>query len=245
MHFLQNGSQLTEAPVPPLKGEPGFFGIASDGQPSWPGPEWFNASIFELKTLLDTYSLDFVPGSYDHLLRAFTALANQIGSGVPIGTPLPWLTQTPPDGWSIMKGQAFDTDVYPALALIYPDGLIPDMRGCGVIGVYDGETVGIYEEGQVKAHAHGATSSFSGSAVTPTGTFTGTAVSLRGNGQDEKQSVPSASDDLNPSRTWTPAGTIKINAITPSGSVTTTVASTGAERNTINHRKVNWIVRLA
>ncbi|HCM0052485.1 TPA: phage tail protein, partial [Escherichia coli] len=47
----------------------------------------------------------------------------------PPGVPLPWPSDTPPAGYAIMQGQTFDKAAYPKLAIAYPSGVIPDMRG--------------------------------------------------------------------------------------------------------------------
>ncbi|MCE7621890.1 phage tail protein, partial [Vibrio fluvialis] len=51
---------------------------------------------------------------------------------VPVGAAIPWFTDIAPDGFGMFKGQAFDMATYPELAKVFPDGIIPDMRGCGV-----------------------------------------------------------------------------------------------------------------
>lgn len=44
---------------------------------------------------------------------------------LPVGVPLPWPGDIPPDGWAVMQGQSFDKAAYPLLALAYPAGIIP------------------------------------------------------------------------------------------------------------------------
>lgn len=51
------------------------------------------------------------------------------GSALPVGVPVPWSSETPPDGWLKCNGAAFDTAQYPALAAAYPSGVLPDLRG--------------------------------------------------------------------------------------------------------------------
>ncbi|WP_330993636.1 phage tail protein [Pluralibacter gergoviae] len=51
------------------------------------------------------------------------------GSTLPIGVPVPWPTATPPSGWLMCDGSAFDKAKYPKLALAYPLGKLPDLRG--------------------------------------------------------------------------------------------------------------------
>ncbi|MDE9557618.1 tail fiber protein [Xenorhabdus bovienii] len=48
---------------------------------------------------------------------------------IPIGVPVPWPSEIPPDGWLKCNGEVFDTVKYPKLALAYPSGRLPDLRG--------------------------------------------------------------------------------------------------------------------
>lgn len=45
------------------------------------------------------------------------------------GIPLPWPLQWVPDGFLAMNGATFDKNRYPRLALLYPTGKLPDLRG--------------------------------------------------------------------------------------------------------------------
>ncbi|WP_263767209.1 prophage tail fiber N-terminal domain-containing protein, partial [Escherichia coli] len=47
----------------------------------------------------------------------------------PPGAPIPWPSDTVPSGYALMQGQTFDKSAYPKLAVAYPSGVIPDMRG--------------------------------------------------------------------------------------------------------------------
>jgi hypothetical protein len=55
--------------------------------------------------------------------------------------PLPWPTATPPAGWLKCNGAAFDKNAYPQLALAYPSGKLPDLRGEFIRGFDDGRGV--------------------------------------------------------------------------------------------------------
>ena len=82
------------------------------------------------------------------------------GTGVPVGVPLPWPTDTAPDGYVIMAGQEFDTTAYPKLAAAYPSGVLPDMRGQTIKGKpASGRNVLSTEADGVKSHNHGASAS--------------------------------------------------------------------------------------
>ncbi|ECZ6748369.1 tail fiber protein [Salmonella enterica] len=79
------------------------------------------------------------------------------GVNIPVGVALPWPTDTPPAGWVIMQGQVFDTSRYPKLAIAYPNGVIPDMRGWMIKGKpASGRAVLSPEEDGIKSHTHTA-----------------------------------------------------------------------------------------
>lgn len=165
----------------------------------------------------------------------------------PVGAAIPWFTDVAPEGFAMMKNQAFDTERYPHLAEIWPNGVIPDMRGCGVIGKEDDETVGVWEEGQVKEHGHpnsSASSTNLGSKTTSSDTHSHRVDA----GVSDSGTTLRYADWNATSKT----GTRNTNSDTHYHSVslgahahTLTIALFGATKNTINHRKVNWIVRMA
>ncbi|OEF17046.1 phage tail protein [Aliivibrio logei] len=193
------------------------------------------------------------------MIRAFDApyLINKLVNNLwlklaanifPVGAAIPWFTEIAPDGFGIMKNQAFDLIANPELAKIWPDGIIPDMRGCGVMGKEDGETIGAYEEGQVKEHGHPnsvASSTDLGTKATSTDTHhhtetqwygtTGGNVAYGGNSSNRSayRTLNTSSD----SHYHTVAIGSHAHAVM--------IALFGALKNTINHRKVNWIVRMA
>ncbi|WP_240042888.1 phage tail protein [Photorhabdus luminescens] len=39
---------------------------------------------------------------------------------IPVGIPLPWPTDIPPNGWVKCNGAIFDKSLYPKLAEVYP-----------------------------------------------------------------------------------------------------------------------------
>ena len=81
------------------------------------------------------------------------------GTGVPVGVPLPWPTDTAPAGYAIMAGQKFDKAAYPQLAAAYPSGVLPDMRGQTIKGKpASGRVVLSTEADGVKSHNHSASS---------------------------------------------------------------------------------------
>lgn len=79
------------------------------------------------------------------------------GETLPVGVPLPWPTDTPPSGYIVMQGQAFDKAAYPKLAAAYPSGVLPDMRGQTIKGKpASGRDVLSTEADGVKSHTHTA-----------------------------------------------------------------------------------------
>ncbi|EJC0271618.1 phage tail protein [Salmonella enterica] len=75
----------------------------------------------------------------------------------PPGVPLPWPSDTIPAGYALMQGQSFDKSAYPLLAIAYPSGVIPDMRGWTIKGKpASGREVLSQELDGNKSHSHGA-----------------------------------------------------------------------------------------
>ncbi|EBI7172407.1 phage tail protein, partial [Salmonella enterica] len=63
------------------------------------------------------------------------------GSALPVGVPVPWPLPIPPLGWLKYNGAAFDKNLYPKLAAVYPGGILPDLRGEFIRGWDDGRGV--------------------------------------------------------------------------------------------------------
>ncbi|ECQ9879011.1 tail fiber protein [Salmonella enterica subsp. enterica serovar Poona] len=52
----------------------------------------------------------------------------------PVGAAIAWPSDNIPAGYALMQGQTFDKSAYPLLAIAYPSGVIPDMRGWTIKG---------------------------------------------------------------------------------------------------------------
>lgn len=77
------------------------------------------------------------------------------GSTFPVGAPIPWPSDNVPDGFALMVGQSFDQNAYPLLAVAYPAGVIPDMRGQTIKGKpATDRAVLSYEQDAIKWHDH-------------------------------------------------------------------------------------------
>ncbi|EJW4724289.1 phage tail protein [Salmonella enterica] len=75
----------------------------------------------------------------------------------PVGAAIAWPSDTIPAGYALMQGQTFDKSAYPLLAIAYPSGVIPDMRGWTIKGKpASGRAVLSQELDGNKSHSHGA-----------------------------------------------------------------------------------------
>ncbi|EAV5090003.1 tail fiber protein [Salmonella enterica] len=84
-------------------------------------------------------------------------LAETIQNLYPVGAPIPWPSDNIPAGYAIMQGQTFDKSAYPLLAIAYPSGVIPDMRGWTIKGKpASGRAVLSQEMDGNKRHSHSA-----------------------------------------------------------------------------------------
>lgn len=105
----------------------------------------------------------------DSLMAAHLAAANphpqylkaaDIDKYLPVGSPQPWSQATPPEGWLKCNGAAFDKAKYPKLALAYPAGNLPDLRGAFVRGWDDGRGIDSgrailsYAADKMRSHTH-------------------------------------------------------------------------------------------
>lgn len=75
----------------------------------------------------------------------------------PVGAAIAWPSDTTPAGYALMQGQSFDKSAYPLLAIAYPSGDIPDMRGWTIKGTpVLGRAVLSREMDGNKSHSHSA-----------------------------------------------------------------------------------------
>ncbi|ENE0230854.1 tail fiber protein, partial [Escherichia coli] len=110
-------------------------------------------------------------GNFANLNSTIESLKTDIVSSYPIGAPIPWPTDTPPEGYAIMEGQTFDVGLYPKLAAVYPSGSLPDMRGQTIKGKPSGRAVLSTEADGVKSHSHSASASSTDLGTKTTSSF--------------------------------------------------------------------------
>ena len=202
--------------------------------------------------------------------KAIKSLAEKItdlqGTALPVGTPIPWPSDSVPPGYALMQGQSFDKGSYPKLAAAYPSGIIPDMRGWTIKGKpASGRAVLSQEQDGIKSHAHSASASSTDLGTKTTSSFDyGTKSTNNTGGHNhgvgENVSVSAGSGKTVNMSTGTVnlytksagahAHTVGIGAhvhtvaIGPHGH-TITVNATGNAENTVKNIAFNYIVRLA
>lgn len=211
---------------------------------------------------------EFVDAGVLNELLANLGLGELESLGQLVGQPIPWSSDTIPGGYALMQGQSFDKKAYPKLAIAYPGGVIPDLRGWVIKGKpVSGRAVLSAEQDGIKSHAHTATatatdlgnkttSSFdygnktTASAGAHTHTFT-----IKGDNSDGT-SGPRGNNGSGGTGTGTTsqsgahAHSVSIGAHTHtvtigSHSHNITVSAAGNAENTVKNIAFNYIVRLA
>ncbi|EJX1073316.1 tail fiber protein [Escherichia coli] len=202
--------------------------------------------------------------------KAIKSLAEKItdlqGTALPVGTPIPWPSDSVPSGYALMQGQSFDKGSYPKLAVAYPSGIIPDMRGWTIKGKpASGRAVLSQEQDGIKSHTHSASASNTDLGTKTTSSFDyGTkSTNNTGNhnhGVGENVSVSAGSGKTVNMSTGTVnlytksagahAHTVGIGAHAHTVAIgshghTITVNATGNAENTVKNIAFNYIVRLA
>lgn len=100
--------------------------------------QYVDDKVIEVKAYVDNLLTAHLAAADPHTQYLKTA---DIDKYIPVGFPLPWPQATPPDGWLKCNGAAFDKVKYPKLAVAYPSGSLPDLRGEFLRGWDDGRSV--------------------------------------------------------------------------------------------------------
>lgn len=106
-----------------------------------------------------------------HLLGRVYMMYSDAQIPYPVGAPIPWPSDSVPDGFALMEGQTFDKSAYPKLAVAYPSGTIPDMRGQTIKGKPSGRAVLSAEADGIKSHSHSASASSTDLGTKTTSSF--------------------------------------------------------------------------
>ncbi|MEN3259798.1 phage tail protein [Sodalis endosymbiont of Spalangia cameroni] len=259
-------------------------GLFHDGDPST-GAEgtvvhakWLNAmqgamidTQTEHKNILAEVGMQPDGSQSAQLLAAIKAIATSIAaetsaSILPVGAPIAWPSDNIPAGYALMQGQTFDKSKYPKLAMVYPSGVIPDMRGQTIKGKPDERAILSREAGGIQSHTHSATVSNTdlGSKATDVFDYGNKGTDVQGEhihngriaqGDRGKDTIAGGWGDLNRSgNVMDPAGghghTVGIgphshNVYIGPHSHGISINPTGNVANTVDNTAFNYIVRLA
>jgi len=152
-----------------LRTRSGFFNASSakNGMPS--GHEWkqyINAAHSNAQGYNATIGIDFDGNVIGFavvsagVFRGWKFIHHDGYNNFPVGAPVAWPSDSIPSGYALMQGQAFDKAAYPKLAIAYPSGVIPDMRGWTIKGKpASGRAALSQEQDGIKSHNHSASAS--------------------------------------------------------------------------------------
>ncbi|EJJ4275261.1 TPA: phage tail protein [Klebsiella pneumoniae] len=113
--------------------------------------QYVDDQIIQVKAYVDQQLAAHVAAADPHTQYLLEA---DIDKYIPVGLPLPWPQATPPGGWLKCNGATFDKAKYPKLAVAYPSGALPDLRGEFLRGWDDGRGVD-GGRGLLSAQSHG------------------------------------------------------------------------------------------
>ncbi|EPC9772346.1 prophage tail fiber N-terminal domain-containing protein [Escherichia coli] len=131
----------------------------------WSGTSGAHAPAF-IRSRRDTTDANWSPWA-----QLYTS-AHPPAEFYPVGAPIPWPSDTVPSGYALMQGQTFDKSAYPKLAVAYPSGVIPDMRGWTIKGKpASGRAVLSQERDGIKSHTHSASASSTDLGTKTTSSF--------------------------------------------------------------------------
>ncbi|EER8109578.1 phage tail protein [Escherichia coli] len=131
----------------------------------WSGTSGAHAPAF-IRSRRDTIDANWSPWA-----QLYTS-AHPPEEFYPVGAPIPWPSDTVPSGYALMQGQTFDKSAYPKLAVAYPSGVIPDMRGWTIKGKPgSGRAVLSQEQDGIKSHTHSASASSTDLGTKTTSSF--------------------------------------------------------------------------
>lgn len=170
---MQKIGDITDTATP--EGEFTDGSVAGGVSPTLLPAKWFNTMQRELCNLITKNGVILDPDNdsqiYEVLNSIFLSKSDADDFGNPIGSPILWPSDTIPNGYALMQGQTFNTQQYPKLAVAYPSGIIPDMRGWIAKGKpASGRAILSQEQDGIKSHTHTATA-----ASTDLGTKTSSA----------------------------------------------------------------------
>ncbi|MGE0968648.1 phage tail protein [Klebsiella sp. WOUb02] len=251
MYHLDNASSVPDMPAikPVLFTERRWFTEGGDGiQPSYPGADWFNAIQAEMLNVLALANITPDKTQLDQFAQAIRIFSSDYM--LPPGIPLAWPGATAPTGFMLMLGQSFDKTAYPRLAVAYPSGVLPDMRGQTIKFLpASGRALLSLEADGVKLHAHDATINSTDLGTKQTSDdnehFHQGGMLAPGDVWDDDYVVGSDNDSRRTRNNTSTAPAHHHTVYIGPHAHTATVASTGNTENTVKNIAFNAIVRLA
>lgn len=97
---------------------------------------------FEEKSVTVRELKDYISSVMSEKLDSISSAINEkLDNIYPIGSPVPWSQEFIPDGYLRCNGASFDKVKYPKLAIAYPSGILPDLRGEFIRGWDDGRGI--------------------------------------------------------------------------------------------------------
>ena len=251
MYHLDNASSVPDMPAikPVLFTERRWFTEGGDGiQPSYPGADWFNAIQAEMLNVLALANITPNKNALDQFAQAIRIFSSDYM--LPPGIPFAWPGATAPTGFMLMLGQSFDKTAYPRLAVAYPSGVLPDMRGQTIKFLpASGRALLSLEADGVKLHAHDATINSTDLGTKQTSDdnehFHQGGMLAPGDVWDDNYVVGSDNDSRRTRNNTSTAPAHHHTVYIGPHAHTATVASTGNTENTVKNIAFNAIVRLA
>lgn len=251
MYHLDNASSVPDMPAikPVLFTERRWFTEGGDGiQPSYPGADWFNAIQAEMLNVLALANITPDKNALDQFAQAIRIFSSDYM--LPPGIPFAWPGATAPTGFMLMLGQSFDKTAYPRLAVAYPSGVLPDMRGQTIKFLpASGRALLSYEADGVKSHTHGVTIDSTDLGTKQTSDdnehFHQGGMLAPGDVWDDNYVVGSDNDSRRTRNNTSTAPAHHHTVYIGPHAHTATVASTGNTENTVKNIAFNAIVRLA
>lgn len=113
--------------------------------------------VSSMKVAVDRYDAQGLPVETNNVsiaqIAEFIAIS---GDAPPVGTILTWMTPNIPAGHLLCDGSEFDTQLYPALALVFPTGILPQFGGRvqKQANPEQNDVVGAFQGQQNLAHSH-------------------------------------------------------------------------------------------
>ncbi len=114
--------------------------VAQGIPPTIINAEMLNTFQREMVNVVEGAGLVLNPANNSQLIESIKSLLDM---AIPPGIPFPWPRASIPTGWLKCNGDPFDKGEYPKLALAYPNGMLPDLRGEFIRGWDDGRGVDV------------------------------------------------------------------------------------------------------